>query len=343
MKIKKKLWFNTFISFVMGILILLSLAWASRGIILADRNMKLADEIRKVAFERILLLDEYILYREDRAKIQWHAKSEALRGLFDLMDIRFDDKEDKTLLVDARKDFDASFTRFARVLESRERRKASADTTYDFSDMELQLISQVFLKAYSMTDNINKLHESAERKATSVRNRGVFMVVLFILAGIMGIIANSTVISRALIKRITALGKGFEILGAGDLDHRIPTEGDDELSALALASNEMAAKLKQSYTSVDKLENEIAERKKAEEEREKIILELKDALARIKTLSGMLPICASCKKIRDDKGYWSGVETYISRHSDVLFSHGICPECEIKAYKELEQLKNENT
>ncbi len=61
---------------------------------------------------------------------------------------------------------------------------------------------------------------------------------------------------------------------------------------------------------------------------------IEEALERIKRLSGMLPICASCKNIRDDKGYWSGIETYISEHSDALFSHGICPECAQKLYPE---------
>jgi hypothetical protein len=60
--------------------------------------------------------------------------------------------------------------------------------------------------------------------------------------------------------------------------------------------------------------------------------ELRDALAHVKTLQGMLPICASCKKVRDDDGYWKQIESYISEHSDAKFSHGLCPECIIKLY-----------
>ncbi len=60
--------------------------------------------------------------------------------------------------------------------------------------------------------------------------------------------------------------------------------------------------------------------------------ELQKALDEIKLLRGILPICASCKKIRDDKGYWNQLETYIQKHSDVLFSHGICPECSENLY-----------
>jgi len=67
-------------------------------------------------------------------------------------------------------------------------------------------------------------------------------------------------------------------------------------------------------------------------EQKRLIKELQQALASIKTLSGLIPICASCKKIRDDQGYWNQLEAYISEHSDAEFSHGICPECAIKIY-----------
>lgn len=62
---------------------------------------------------------------------------------------------------------------------------------------------------------------------------------------------------------------------------------------------------------------------------------LKIALSEIKQLRGIIPICASCKKIRDDKGYWHQVEKYISEHSEAMFSHSICPECRKKLYPEL--------
>jgi PAS domain S-box-containing protein len=77
---------------------------------------------------------------------------------------------------------------------------------------------------------------------------------------------------------------------------------------------------------------DITDRKQAEEERERLILELTDALSKIKTLSGLLPICASCKKIRNDKGYWEQIEMYIRDHSEAEFSHGLCPECTERLY-----------
>jgi PAS domain S-box-containing protein len=81
---------------------------------------------------------------------------------------------------------------------------------------------------------------------------------------------------------------------------------------------------------------DISERKRAEEEREKLIHDLQKALSEIKILKGILPICASCKKIRDDRGYWRQIEAYIRDHSEAEFSHGICPECKEKLYPGLD-------
>ncbi|MBN1398571.1 MAG: PAS domain-containing protein [Bacteroidetes bacterium] len=76
----------------------------------------------------------------------------------------------------------------------------------------------------------------------------------------------------------------------------------------------------------------ITERKRAEEERERLISELQEALADIKMLSGLVPICANCKKIRDDQGYWTQIESYIQDRSNAKFSHSICPDCAKKIY-----------
>jgi two-component system cell cycle sensor histidine kinase/response regulator CckA len=82
------------------------------------------------------------------------------------------------------------------------------------------------------------------------------------------------------------------------------------------------------------IENDITERRREEAERLKLIEELTDALAHAKTLRGLLPICAACKKIRDDHGYWQQLEVYFQEHEHIDFSHGICPECTERLYPE---------
>jgi hypothetical protein len=83
---------------------------------------------------------------------------------------------------------------------------------------------------------------------------------------------------------------------------------------------------------------DVSKEMQVEEERERLVIELQDALSKVKTLSGLLPICSSCKKVRDDKGYWKEVEEYIRDHSEADFSHGICPECVEKEIEEFELL-----
>ncbi|HTG01602.1 MAG TPA: PAS domain S-box protein [Nitrospirota bacterium] len=80
---------------------------------------------------------------------------------------------------------------------------------------------------------------------------------------------------------------------------------------------------------------DISDRKQAAKERDLLIQDLQHALGEVKALSGLLPICSSCKKIRDDHGYWNDLEQYISKHSEAEFSHSICPDCAQKLYPDL--------
>lgn len=78
-------------------------------------------------------------------------------------------------------------------------------------------------------------------------------------------------------------------------------------------------------------------RARMEKERADILHTLRDALEEVRLLTGLLPICSTCKKIRDDKGYWRQLEEYISTHSDARFTHSICPECTEKFYKDISE------
>jgi len=86
----------------------------------------------------------------------------------------------------------------------------------------------------------------------------------------------------------------------------------------------------------EELKIEMEERKRAQIEKDNLIIELKDALSEVKTLSGLLPICSHCKKIRDDKGYWNQIEAYIQDRSEAEFSHSICQECAKKYYPDMD-------
>jgi DNA-binding response OmpR family regulator len=106
--------------------------------------------------------------------------------------------------------------------------------------------------------------------------------------------------------------------------------GADGYIVKGVTNGEFLARI-QSLVRIKRVEDTLREK---EEEQRKLISALEKALAEIKTLKGLIPICASCKKIRDDEGYWDQLETYMSKHTDAVFSHGICPECVERLYPE---------
>ncbi|MFC1898444.1 response regulator [Candidatus Cloacimonadota bacterium] len=98
-----------------------------------------------------------------------------------------------------------------------------------------------------------------------------------------------------------------------------------ELLDVAISSAQIKVDEKQTGTFI--IYKDISKRKEIEEEREKLISDLKHALEDVKTLSGLIPICSHCKKVRDDSGYWEQVEYYLAKYTNADFSHGICPDC----------------
>jgi septal ring factor EnvC (AmiA/AmiB activator) len=106
-------------------------------------------------------------------------------------------------------------------------------------------------------------------------------------------------------------------------------EAEDELELYMLHLEEKVTEQTKQYKKTNaELLLEIESRKELQEK-------LEQALGKVKQLSGFLPICSSCKKIRDDQGYWNQVEQFIQEHSEAEFSHGLCPECAQKIYPDL--------
>jgi DNA-binding response OmpR family regulator len=99
--------------------------------------------------------------------------------------------------------------------------------------------------------------------------------------------------------------------------------GADGYIVKPISNKELVARI-QAMERIKRAEDALREHEK---QQEKLVAELREALAEIKTLKGFIPICASCKKIRDDEGYWNQLEAYISAHTDAVFSHGLCPDC----------------
>jgi HAMP domain-containing protein len=157
----------------------------------------------------------------------------------------------------------------------------------------------------------------------------------------------STVLARrvslSVTSKLRALGEVAQrVAESGSLDLHADLDGPDDVKALAASFNAMIDRVRASRENLERrVEERTAELSVANEalvrlnyEKDLAIDGLQDALEKISTLRGLLPICASCKKIRDDKGYWNQIEVYISEHTQADFSHGICPDCAKELYGE---------
>jgi len=161
---------------------------------------------------------------------------------------------------------------------------------------------------------------------------GVLLVALYVSAGISAPIDHLAVVARR--------------IADGDLSHKADIAAGGEVGDLARSFNKMVDGLLQTSADlaikVDELRGEVVAHEQSEHEKERLIGELQFALTEIKTLKGIVPICASCKKIRDDQGFWNQIETYVREHSEAEFSHGLCPDCARTLYPEIkfpEELK----
>lgn len=200
--------------------------------------------------------------------------------------------------------------------EIREINPVQADRPYGIQAFETERGEVLDIAVPILRGTAGTLHLGIAGEFLGENIRSIVRQILWIIAGML--IAGSiaiVVFTRTVTKRLLTLEDTVEAMGRGDLSRRVTVTSDDEIGRLGDAFNAMADR-----------------RRKAEDDREKLIEDLRVALDNVKTLRGLIPICASCKRIRDDSGYWGQIEAYIARHSDAEFSHGICPECAEKLY-----------
>lgn len=137
--------------------------------------------------------------------------------------------------------------------------------------------------------------------------------------------AGHVVLKNVMFAPLVIDGKTVGIMGLANK----PGDFDDNDARLAGTFGELAAIALRNSRTID-------EKTKAEKEREQVIEELKAALTQVKKLSGLLPICSICKKIRDDKGYWNRIEKYLEEHSEAMLTHSLCPACIKVHYPDLD-------
>ena len=265
MNIKTRLKLNSFANLSMLCLVMMSVGWSLWVVSKASQDAFLVSRMQKASFEKTVLRDEFMLYQEKRVATQWMAKSEEFRGLLKEARERFTKPSDRALLEEIAEADNATASIFPRLREMHVKMENKGQRDILRSEGESRLFSQLVVKSYARAHDIDRLQESAQKASASVYQRSVLLIVMLMFVTVIITIANTAVINSTLAKRISILLEGTGIIGAGNLDHHIHMEGNNELSSLARATNEMAGKLKDSHTSVGNLHKQIADRKQAEE------------------------------------------------------------------------------
>lgn len=282
MKIQTRLNLNKWFSLGAFLFIFVAFVWAFCEARKTDKNLAALRDIERTVFERIILRDDWLLHEEERSKIQWYNKTQHLRLLLDTAAQSFDGAEAQKLLKDAKEDFEATAALLPMIMDSGKIGDAitQKETAYT-GENKKRIISQIFLRTYSLSENIDRLQETANYEALMARNRLIVIIIVFVFLGIAAIVINAIATTNILTKGVRKLKEGLAIIGDGNLEHRFSPKSNDELSDLAKQINSMTEKLRQSYTSIDHLNREITDRKKAEQAAEALYAHQQALLAAI--------------------------------------------------------------
>lgn len=171
--------------------------------------------------------------------------------------------------------------------------------------------------------------DEVKNKLKELRVTGV----ISLLASLLLALTFAVLLSRGLTRRIATMSRLCRDLALGRFDKRIEGRTYDEFDDLADALNTMSEALGTARRDLDEVIRELRETQAGLEARvAERTRQLEEAIARMNVLRGLLPICSSCKRVRDDKGYWTQVEQFVAARTEARFTHGICPECMVKLY-----------
>ncbi len=248
---------------------------------IADRNERIAGEIVQQVSERTSLTADYLLYHEERAKMQWLSKQQSISKVLQSEAPRFDKPEEKGLFDKLLQDNNTIGGLFSDITRNYEGQNVDSKNSVLFKELEARLVSRLLLKTGNCNEIAAKLQVQSADLSELTNKQSLAMIIGFVALLSIMIFYNTVTLTRTLSQRISTLLRGVDIIGTGNFSHFIDVKGDDELSDLTRASNVMASKLRESHTSIKNLEKEIENRRSAEREQSRLFNIIEESLNEI--------------------------------------------------------------
>jgi C4-dicarboxylate-specific signal transduction histidine kinase len=273
MQVKKRLQINMVVTAITALVIALILFITYNRVQEAVNGGKVADLIITGSFERFIIREDFLRSNNPEAARQWASKNEQIGRLLQTAATEFKHADDNQIVADLVTDHESINRLFSTVIENRRKVTTDADSARRVKEVEARLLTQINMKTHDLVLHARQLQDASnEHVFAELKTAGI--IILSIIAAVsLAAVINSWAVGRMIGERFAQLRHGSNIIGAGNLDHRIAMEGNDEFAELSRAFDSMTGELQCSY---HKLETEIEERKRAEKELHKIKDELEN-------------------------------------------------------------------
>jgi PAS domain S-box-containing protein len=260
MRIATSLRISSYFSTGALVVLITVLFWSLGESSRARDDSLLAETIQDTLFERGSARDEYLLYREERAKKEWTAKNEAVTYLLSRAVREFNDRSSSPELEEMRGILNDTSAIFQRLDTNSRARQAAGGESASNRELEKRLISQMLLRTSALQKLANQLQLSAQNRVLHCSNRSLALTVTFVLVTVLITLFNAKLVNSKLRRRLETLHAGAEIIGGGNLEHRIQCSGSDELVDLAQTINAMTEKLLLSTSQLKRLNTDLERR-----------------------------------------------------------------------------------
>jgi len=289
MKIKNKLYVSAGIAIILVVIPVSMVLVTSDRITEASKEYELLDNVRFGVSELDIVTYDYLLHHEERMEHQWNIKHDSLGEILDGL------TEEEGLLP-IRADYAALGNLFSQITVNYEERQkyiqegASQEKIDAITGLEERLVAQLLITSHSIIADASRLAEEAHTEATEAQRLASNLTVILMIVLATAITTSSLIIARSISKPLDKLTKGAEIIGKGELEHKVEVKSKDELGQLAAAFNNMTVSLKTITASRDELDREVTERKRAEEDVKKYAEQLEQANIRLQEVDRLKSI-----------------------------------------------------